>query len=179
MGLTETFAEVQMPVYGVIDLDHPLDLTLRGHFLSIAIDKSVVTLSFISSRYPPCPFDARMSTLQIATANGHLVKDSLLERELLEHCQPLRNPFRWEGTITLEGIPFSGTMWYYAAPLRASGFNFQSEKSFVSGFSYGPSCDEMIELLEGLQVLNGREDVIRRYEEKSANLNVGSPIRKI
>src|SRR5690349_17697746 len=114
MGLAETFAEVQMPVYGVIDLDHPLDLTLRGHFLSIAIDKSVVTLNFISPRYPPCLFDARMSPLRIRTANRrHRAKDTILE-EFLEHCQPLRNPFRWEGTITLEGIPFSGTMWYYA-----------------------------------------------------------------
>jgi hypothetical protein len=37
----------------------------------------------------------------------------------------------------------------------------------------------MIELLEGLQVLNGRDDVIREYDRKSAGLNVGSPITKI
>jgi hypothetical protein len=178
MGLAEAIAEVQMPVYGVVDLDNPLDLTLCSIFLSIGFDMSI-TLNFISSRYPPCPFDTRMSPLRIRTANRrNRAKDLILE-EFLEHCQPLRNPFRWEGTITLEGIPFSGTMWYYAAPLRASGFNFQSEKSFVSGFSYGPSCDEMIELLEGLQVLNGRDDVIREYDRKSAGLNVGSPITKI
>jgi len=80
---------------------------------------------------------------------------------LKELAQPMRNPFAWEGTITLEGKPFSGAIRYYAAPLLVSGFHFKWEKT---GVSYGPSCDEVIELLEGLQVLNGRDDVLKQYE---------------
>jgi hypothetical protein len=167
MGLAETLAEVQMPIYGVADLDHPFDLTLRSHFLTIGRDKSVI-LNFISSRYPSCPFDASIkSTLRIKTANtGVGTEDATLEETLLGCGQPLRNPFRWEGTLTLEGIPFSGAIRYYATPLWATGFCFESEKSFLSGYAYGPSCDEMIELLVGLQVLNGRDDLIRQYEAK-------------
>lgn len=167
MGLAETLAEVQMPVYGVADLDHPFDLTLRGHFLTIGMDKSVI-LCFMSSRYPSWPFDTCIkSTLRIKTANtGVGTEDATLEETLLGCGQPLRNPFHWEGTLTLEGIPFSGAIRYYAAPLRATGFRFKSEKSFLSGYAYGPSCDEMIELLEGLQMLNGHDDLIRKYEAK-------------
>jgi hypothetical protein len=78
-----------------------------------------------------------------------------------------RNPCHipvWEGTLTLEGRHFSGTIWYYASPVKLTGFHFKSEELFLSGFSYGPSCDEVIELLEGLQVLNGRDDVLRQYD---------------
>jgi hypothetical protein len=87
-----------------------------------------------------------------------------LEEMIQEQPQPVCNPFVWEGTMNLEGIPFCGIIRYYAAPLKMSGFNFNSEKSVLTGVSYGPSCDEVIELLEGLQVINGRDDVLRQYD---------------
>lgn len=51
--------------------------------------------------------------------------------------------FVWEGTITLEDAPFTGTMTYYVAPLKMSGFNFKSGELFLIGHSYGLSCDEV------------------------------------
>ena len=46
-----------------------------------------------------------------------------------------------------------------------SEYHLLSEKGFVGGYAAGPSCDELIELLEGLEVLNGRDEVIKQYYE--------------
>jgi hypothetical protein len=165
MTLAKTLAEVKIPVYGIVDL--PEDLTFRGHFINTGILHSRVTLLFRSTHYPPYPFDDRMSTLQIGTSTNDMSQSSIPDRMLKEQTQPLRNPFVWEGTITLEGKPFCGTIRYYASPVKLTGFHFKSEELFLSGLSYGPSCDEVIELLEGLQVLNGRDDVLKQYEGKA------------
>jgi hypothetical protein len=78
---------------------------------------------------------------------------------------PVRNPFLWEGSLSIAGTLFHGKMRYYATPLKLSEYRLVSEKSYVSGYANGPSCDELIELLEGLEVLNGRDEVIKQYYE--------------
>jgi hypothetical protein len=88
--------------------------------------------------------------------------DEVLDLIVQEQAQPVRNPFLWEGSLSIAGTLFHGKMRYYATPLKLSEYHLLSEESFVSGYASGPSCDELIELLEGLQVLNGREEVIRQ-----------------
>ena len=161
MSLVESLVEVKIPIYGIVD--RPLDLSLHSHFLSTGCEASII-LMFTSPRYPPCPFSNSVRTFRIGTSNLDVDHYSMLEMMIQDQVQPVRNPFLWEGTIILGGIPFRSTIKYYASPFKMSGFNLKSEKEFLSGLSYGPSCDEVIELLEGLQVINERPDVLKQYE---------------
>jgi hypothetical protein len=92
--------------------------------------------------------------------------DCLIDLLLQEQAQPVRNPFLWEGTLSLAGTLFQGKIRYYVTPLKLSWYHLLSEELLLEGYSYGPSCDELIELLEGLEVLNGREEVIKQYYEE-------------
>jgi hypothetical protein len=91
--------------------------------------------------------------------------DEVLDLVIQEQAQPVRKPFLWEGSLSIAGTLFHGKMRYYATPLKLSEYRLLSEKSFVSGRAYGPSCDEIIELLEGIEVLNGCDEVIKQYYE--------------
>jgi len=81
-------------------------------------------------------------------------RDSYLEHVIKEQEQPVRDPFLWEGSLTIAETLFSGIITYYAAPLSIAGFRLTSEKTLVTGHSCGPNVDDLVLLLEGLRVLN-------------------------
>jgi hypothetical protein len=168
--LVGTIAAAQFPVYGIVG--RPLDLTYESRMVNNeALPFPVVTsiaLSFTSPRYPSCPSERfPIRTFRVRSAlpqNARLDDwDEVLDLVIQEQGQPVRNPFLWEGSLSIAGTLFQGKMRYYATPLKLSEYRLLSEESFVSGRAYGPSCDELIELLEGLQVLNRRDELIKQY----------------
>ncbi len=170
--LVETIAAVQFPVYGIVG--HPLDLTYESRMVNNeAIPFPTVTslvLSFTSPCYPSCPskrFPLRTFRVQSALPQRARLDDwdEVLDLVVQEQEQPVRNPFLWEGSLSIAGTLFQGKMRYYATPLKLSEYHLVSEKSYMRGYANGPSCDELIELLEGLEVLNGRDEVIKQYYE--------------
>ena len=178
--LVGTIAATQFPVYGIVG--HPLDLTSDSRivgtgylpFMNIGsppfLTVTSILLNFTSSRYPSCPskrFPLRNFRVQSEVAQEARLRDwdEILDMVVQEQEQPVRNPFLWEGSLSIAGTLFQGKMRYYATPLKLSEYRLVSEKSYVSGYANGPSCDELIELLEGLEVLNGRDEVIKQYYE--------------
>ena len=178
--LVGTIATAQFPVYGIVG--HPLDLTYDSRivntgYLPVSTGSlpfptvTAIILSFTSPLYPSCPskrfpfrtFRVRSEVSQEARLGDW---DEVLDLVVQEQEQPVRNPFLWEGTLSIAGTIFHGKMRYYATPLKLSEYRLLSEKSYVSGYANGPSCDELIELLEGLQVLNGCDEVIKQYYEE-------------
>ena len=170
--LVETIAATQFPVYGIVG--HPLDLTYESRMVNNeAIPFPTVTsivLNFTSPRYPSClskRFPIRNFRVRSKVAQEVRLDDwdEVLDLVVQEQEQPVRKPFLWEGSLSIAGTLFHGKMRYYATPLKLSEYRLVSEKSYVSGYANGPSCDELIELLEGLEVLNGRDEVIKQYYE--------------
>jgi hypothetical protein len=167
MDIDEIIATAQFSVYGIVD--HPLGLTRHGRHVATGYDPSI-TLEYTSPLYPSYPNEMLaprnfwVLSAPSRTAGIH-EGDSILDMMIQEQVQPVRNPFLWQGTLNIAGTLFSGAIRYYAAPLKMAGFHLLSEESFLGGRAYGPSCDELIELLEGLQVLNRRDDVVRQYQQ--------------
>jgi hypothetical protein len=170
--LAGAIAVAQFPVYGIVG--RPLDLTYGSRWVHIGdIPFPALTslsLNFTSPRYPSYPserFPLRAFRVRSEwPRNARLGEwDEVLDLVIQEQAQPVRNPFLWEGSLSLAGTLFQGKIRYYATPLKLSEYRLWSEESFVSGYAYGPCCDELIELLEGLQVLNGRDEVIKQYYE--------------
>jgi hypothetical protein len=166
--LVGAIAAAQFPIYGIVD--HPLDLISDSRIVSTeSLPFPTVTsivLNFTSPRYPSClskrfPLRNFRVRSQVAQEVRLGEWDEVLDLLVQEQEQLVRNPFLWEGSLSLAGTIFHGKMRYYATPLKLSEYHLMSEKSYVSGYACGPSCDELIELLEGLEVLNGRDEVIR------------------
>lgn len=165
MTLAEMIAAMPFPVYGIVD--HPQDLTFDGVITGGSYRPSIA-LSFKSPRYPSYPNEKLpLRNFRVETRHASVIisSDGILPMVLQEQVQPVRNPFLWDGTLSIAGTPFCGAIRYYATPLKMSGYNFKSDETLLHGVSYGPSCDEIIELLEGLQVLNGRDDVLKQYDD--------------
>ncbi len=167
MTIAEVIATAQFSIYGIVG--YPLGLIRYGAITSTGDDPSIA-LDYTSPRYPSYPNEMlALRTFRVVSAppqNASLREgDEILDLVIQEQGQPVRNPFLWEGSLSIAGALFQGKIRYYATPLKLSEYYFLSEESFVGGRAYGPSCDELIELLEGLQVLNGRDEVIKQYYE--------------
>jgi hypothetical protein len=179
--LAGRIAAAQFPVYGVVN--RPLGLILCSYGSGFARDLDQLTdinLIFVSSRYPSYPPDVLPS--QNFTIDSMVARD---DREISDvNLGPVlkgligqeRKAFLWEGTLSIANTPFYGTIQYYASPLQISAFLLKSDKTLLLGHAYGPSCDEIIELLEGLQVLNGRDDVLKQYQEERRPIVIDFPM---
>jgi hypothetical protein len=190
--LAGSIAAVQFPVYGIVD--RPLDLILCLHGmgstpdpadLHIVTHVSKISLSFTSQRYPSYtypPYVQASEHLRIASKDAEekdieLTIDDISIDSFLQGLieQKASHPFLWEGTLTIAGTPFSGKIRYHASPLHISVFLLTSEKTILLGDAYGPSCDELVHLLKGLQVINGHNEVIKQYEEEMVPWRVTVP----
>jgi hypothetical protein len=124
-------------------------------------------ISYKSPRYPVYPnIRLAVKTFKLTSIEGShpfSTRDHIVGKVLEEQPQPVPNPLCWEGEIMIANTHFRGTIVYYS-PLTISTFVLYSEKTALQGRSYGPSYDELIELLKGLQVLNGHDDVLRQDE---------------
>ncbi len=161
MELAESVAAIPYPVYGIVG--NPLDLRL--HSYGGCLGYSGFIISYKSPRYPEYPnIRLGVTTFWLTSIKGShpfSTKDHVVEKVLEEQPQPVPSPFCWEGEMTVANTHFHGTISYYS-PLTISTFVLYSEKTALQGRSYGPSYDELVELLKGLQVLNGHDDVLRQ-----------------
>jgi hypothetical protein len=121
-----------------------------------------ITLGYESARYPvytltrnpPRPLGTVTISSEEAGREPLHVRDYFLAKIIEGQEQPVRDPFRWEGSLTIAETLFSGILTYYAAPQLIAGFRLTSEKTLITGHSCGPNVDELMLLLEGLRVLN-------------------------
>ena len=165
----------RFPVYGIID--RPLDLRLCHHDRRFMQDLRLMSiqLTFTSPRYGPFePNTPQSRHFRVDSVNAQMkqedreytLEDVDLHPFLQEQIQQAGDPFAWEGTFFLSGIHFSGKIRHYASPHHISVFLLTSERTILMGYAFGPSCDELMYLLEGLQVISRRHEVIKQYEEE-------------
>jgi hypothetical protein len=62
-----------------------------------------------------------------------------------------------KAALNIDGDSFKGSILHYTAPVRYSRFTFHSERVGLQGEALGPSIEELIQILESLHVLNGKE----------------------
>jgi hypothetical protein len=74
------------------------------------------------------------------------------------------SPIIWEKTLPLANAVFSGKILHWGHPLHASAFLLKSEETILTGNAYGPSDEELMQLLESLQVINHQDDLLGQYQ---------------
>jgi hypothetical protein len=165
----------EFPIYGI--LDRPLDLRLchYGRYFTQDLCLMSVQLTFTSPHYGSFePNTPQSHHFRVDSVNAQIkqedheftLEDVKLDPFLQEQILQAGDPFSWEGTFFLSGIHFSGLIRHYASPHHISVFLLKSERTILMGYAYGPSCDELVHLLEGLQVISRRDEIIKQYEEE-------------
>ena len=170
------------PIYGPVG--NPLDLTLCCSLSTgLGINYiSSVGLVFSSPRYPHvrenfeiAASDTRERNIMYYTKNtpgpAHPAFDPdirLFQRYSLseEERELAGNPSSWEGEVIIAGVPFTGELYYWSQPAQLSRFFLKSEKTILTGNAYGPSEDELFQLLTGLQSINQQDDVLLHYQRE-------------
>ena len=62
-----------------------------------------------------------------------------------------------DATFTIDGKNFKGDVTHYTAPVRCSSFTLYHEHIGIRGAAAGPSLEELIQIVESLHDLKGKE----------------------
>lgn len=62
-----------------------------------------------------------------------------------------------DAVVTIDGKSFKGSVTHYTAPVRYSSFEFYYGRVGIQGEALGPSIEEVIQIVESLHDLNGKE----------------------
>ena len=62
-----------------------------------------------------------------------------------------------DAVVTIDGKSFKGSVTHYTAPVRYSSFEFYYGRVGIQGEALGPSIEELIQIVESLHDLNGKE----------------------
>lgn len=188
--LADTISAATFPVYGIAN--HLLDLSLSsngagishlGHFMS-------VTLVFTSPRYGlHRPYSAKSQNVQLTSLdaivqrpereNMFFALDELSEEQYFDSETGVFRHYHFseeeqkqvgsavirEEKFSIADINFFGKVSYWHAPLKISKFLLRSEDTVLIGETYGLPFDELIQVLEGLQVVNHRDDLLKQYQD--------------
>lgn len=193
----DTVRAALFPVYGLTD--HLFDLSLLNHGVGISHLGNLVhvELVFTSPRYFTSSLDYlyspkrenfRVTSIDAAMESPErefitldvddYFKDSFFDEGTgalrtyqfsEEEQRQAGGPMIWEGTLSIANVAFVGKMFHWRSPLRASAFLLKSEKAILCGNAYGPSDEELMQLLEGLQIINHQDDVLRQYQHELEN----------
>ena len=174
--LPTTVRNLRFPVYGLVD--HPLDLSICSYgegTYSTQQQPYSVSFIFTSPRYPE-----ERNTIEIISADAtieHKKGNPVFELTDARYMALFRQyhltederkqmgtPQRWEGTLTIEGQIFSATILYWSQPRQLALFLLKSKVSILSGMACGPSYEELCQLLQSLQIINMRADVLDEYQ---------------
>lgn len=197
-NVLEAVHAAPFPVYGPVGHPLDLALSNQGvgisHFGNFMSASLIFTTPRYSYPYPWLCYSPKSKNFELISVDGavqrsekeHMVFDleepsegqvfnDQTEWLFQEHHfseeerKQAGSPITWEGTITLAHTAFSGKMLYWRRPLHVSTFLLKSEETILTGKTCGPSDEELMQLLEGLQVLNQQDDVLKRYQYEIEN----------
>jgi hypothetical protein len=190
--IPETVHAALFPVYGLSG--HPLDLSLSSHGLGISHLGNLIHVSLLftsprySNSYPYSHYFPKSGNFQIISVDAaaqHPEKEHMVfeladpsngqffdnkigvfgQHHFSEEEQKQAGgPIVWKKTLRLANAIFSGKILHWRRPLRASAFLLKSAETILIGDAYGPSDEELMQLLEGLQVINHQDDLLGQYQ---------------
>ena len=159
--LEEVMASVDFPVYGLAEEVFGLRYSRYGSSQSSLLGRRIA-LGYQSDRYVSflhenahknltfdvCSLRDRRSILPLSYTPW---KDVGISEQ---DCSRL---FVFYGSLTIDGEQFIGNFTYYPAPIFDSKYVFNNGRVYLYGEAYGPHPDELIQILQSLRVLNGKE----------------------
>ena len=164
-------------VYGLVD--KPLELTvcsaskgsMNGQLTSIGFTFSSPLYPGERDNYEISSSDAKQQgvvyDLKDPTKGPLFDFDSTLFQQYHlsnEERAQAGKPYVWEGEFTVADSVFFSKIRYWSHPHQLSLFLLQGEETVLSGRAYGPSYQELLQLLKGLQTINHRDGLLMQYQ---------------
>jgi hypothetical protein len=195
----ESVHSATFPVYGLSG--HPRGFAIVKHGLGISHFASLASVSFVFtnshfSDSTDAPHFKKSENFQITSADATMQspdgkqiifdledtsEDQLFngKRGLFrdyhfskEEQKQADGPFIWEGILSLGDAAFSCKVLHWRSPLQVSRFLLKSEETILIGNAYGPSYNDLIQLLKDLQIINHQDNLLRQYQYEFENPNV-------
>jgi len=196
--IPETVHAASFPVYGLTDHPLDLSVSSYGTGISHLSNLISVSFTFTSPRYAdPYAYNRhtaksenfQLTSIDAATqrpereqmtfdledpSEGQIFNDKaewLFQDHHFSEAEQKQagKPVIWEGTLSLATAVFSGKVLHWKHPLHVSLFLLKADETVLIGNAYGPSYEELMQLLEGLQVMNHQDDLLRQYQHEAKN----------
>ena len=163
LPLEEAMAFVNVPVYGLTQ-----EVCGLHHSQHVYNSENAMRLGYYSPRYKQ---HEKVKGRQTFVVDSRLYEENVIPEKMLglpetlvlgswiwDDIQDRRHVFIAKGAVfTIDGKCFKGIVNYHPVPLCYASFSLCSGHIKLSGEALGPSIDEMIQILESLRVLNGKE----------------------
>ncbi len=186
--ITEAVQAAPFPVYGFTD--YPLTLSVSRHGLGISHLSHLmsVTLTFASPRHSVRSQNIEITSVDAASQRSdreHMVfvleepsEDQFFNGRTgipgryhfsEEKQKQAGNPGTWEGMLSLANTVFSGKLIHWRHPLQVSAFLLKSQETILIGNACGLSNEELMQFLEGLQIINHQDNLLKQYQYEFEN----------
>lgn len=160
-SLEEMMASVDFPVYGLTEDVFGLHYSRYGSSQPFPSDRRIA-LEYQSDRcFQFLHEDAHKNLTFNVASSRHYHGITSVGYTLWKYAgipeQDCSRLFVFSGSLTIDGEQFIGNFTSYPAPILESGYVFQNGRVCLYGGAYGPHPDELIQILQSLRVLNGKE----------------------
>lgn len=185
-NVPELVRSAHFPVYGLTD--HPDGFSTCGistGYFGEPLKLSSISFTYSSPHYPEKRDNLVVSSIDASTeqqGNIRIVYDLKdpsegrlfdLDTNLFQHYRlgekeqtQIGHPSIWEGTLSIAGVTFLAKTRHWSSSHLLSLFLLKSEKTILSGQAYGPSHENLLQLLQALQIINHQEDLLKRYQSE-------------
>jgi hypothetical protein len=178
-SIPELVHEAPFSVYGLID--SPLELAVCSvSWGSANAQCTSIGLTFSSPRYSERrenitihSIDAHQSGIVYnpKDASGNPLFD--LDAQLFEMYRlsddvrkQARSPQVVEGTFPIADVVFTGEIHYWSRPHQLSWFHLTSDETLLDGSTFGPSLQDLLQLLKEAVIINHHDDLLVQYQQE-------------
>ncbi len=71
-----------------------------------------------------------------------------------------------EGTWTIAQVAFIGEIRHWSQPYQLSQFFLSSKDTWLGGHAFGPSLQDLQQLLQAAVAVNHRDDLLAQYQRE-------------
>jgi hypothetical protein len=174
LPLEEAMTYINAPIFGLTEEVCGLQHTGQGLQVVCGID--LLRLEYLSPRYEQYRyrddqtfvvttclfpkdvhplFGCRTTMLQVECVVGSSFR--MIDGDAVPDRNRSHRLIAKDATFTIDGKNFKGDVTHDTAPVRYSSFTLYHERIGLRGAAAGPSIEELIQILESLHDLNGKE----------------------
>jgi hypothetical protein len=179
INIPQLIREAPFPVYGLVG--NPLELAVCSvSWGSSNTRRTSVGFTYSSPRYPDerdaieiDSLDAHQSGIVYnpKDASGNPLFD--LDAQLFQRYHLSDNvrkqagsPQVVEGTWTIAQVAFTGEIRHWSQPHQLSRFFLTSQDTWLGGYAFGPSLQDLLQLLQAAVAVNHRDDLLAQYQRE-------------
>ena len=179
ISIPQLVREAPFPVYGLVG--NPLELAVCSvSWGSSNMRRTSVGFTYSSPRYSEVRENVTIDSLDAhqsgivynpKDASGSPLFDldaRLFEMyRLSDDVRKLAgSPQVVEGTFPIAEVVFTGEIRYWSRPYQLTSFHLTSDETLLGGSTFGPSLQDLLQLLKEAVIINQYDDLLVQYQQE-------------